>query len=189
MFSRFRRVITYSGSIGVDNALDVLFDAAKLMSDDSDVAFLIVGSGDLLTEYREKHGDMGNLIFAGPVPHGMVQPILRQSAILVFSTHNTPVLQFGQSLNKIIDYMVSGRPIIGVMSGYRTMLNEAGCGVYVEAGDALALSRELKRFVNLPDAELTKIGKKGSDWVAANRSYEVLAKQYGAIVIGSIGSD
>lgn len=187
VFARFRRVITYAGSIGVDNALDVLFESAKQMSDETDVAFLIVGSGDLLAGYREKHRDVANLIFAGPVPHGMVQPILRQSTILFFSTHATPVLQFGQSLNKVIDYMFSARPIIGVMSGYRTMLNEAGCGVYVDAGDSRALTKELRRLVNLSDSELTNLGEKGADWVASNRSYEVLARQYGALVMDSIG--
>ena len=38
------------------------------------------------------------------------------------------IWNYGWTPNKLIDYMISERPIIAAYDGYRSMINEAECG-------------------------------------------------------------
>lgn len=66
-----------------------------------------------------------NLIFAPKVQKQMVQSVLARCDLVYFSVHVSTVWRFGQSLNKVIDYMLSGKPIIASYTGYPSMINEA----------------------------------------------------------------
>lgn len=180
-FPKNKFIVTYVGSIGVDNALDVFFEAARLLQDNSQVVFRVFGKGDLLQRYMSECSDLDNIFFGGAIPAGMVQSVLKRSSLLYFATHPSVVLEYGQSLNKIIDYMYSGRPILASHSGYQSMLNEARCGYFIPANDPDALSTTICNLSNLSHIELTKIGSRGRDWLFENRCYDMLATHYDEI--------
>jgi glycosyltransferase involved in cell wall biosynthesis len=171
-------IICHAGTIGADNALDVFFECAVQMQSNSSVHFLLVGEGYLKNEYQNKYGLLPNLTFAPRVEKNMVQSVLSSVDLLYFAVHKSPVLKYGQSLNKIIDYMLSGKPIVASFSGYPSMINEAECGSYVQAGDVHALKKEIERYASMTSEERQSIGLKGRDWVVANRGFDKLAKQY-----------
>lgn len=171
-------VVTHAGSIGMDNALDVLISAARRLKEDQRFAFFIIGSGAMAPKYRAMCSDLKNVVFSDPVPSRCLQPILRRSTVLYFSAHDSEVLRYGQSLNKLVDYMMSGRPIIGSYSGFPSMINESGCGDFVSAGDSVALADKFKEWANLPVDELTRRGELGRTWIQSNRSYDRLASSY-----------
>ena len=181
-FPKNKFVVTYAGSIGVDNALDVFFEAVRLLQDNPQVVFRVFGKGDLLKRYMAECSDLDNIFFAGDIPAGMVQSVLKKSSIVYFATHPSIVLDYGQSLNKVIDYMYSGRPILASHSGYQSMLNEANCGYFVPADDAYKLSTEITRLSKLSPLELDQIGSRGRDWLFKNRTYETLAANYDEIL-------
>jgi glycosyltransferase involved in cell wall biosynthesis len=81
-------------------------------------------------------------------------------------------------LNKVVDYMYSGRPIVASFTGFPSMVNEAECGVFVPAGGAAALAEQLTRMASWSDDELSRIGLNGRRWLLANRSYRALAEEY-----------
>jgi len=175
-------IVSYVGSVGVDNALDTFFESARILQNNSQIIFLVFGSGDLLENYISECLDLENVFFGGAIPSGMVQSVLEKSSIVYFATHPSIVLDYGQSLNKIIDYMYSGRPILASHSGYQSMLNEANCGYFVPAGDADELSVEITRLSKLSPLELDQIGSRGRDWLFENRTYEILAANYDVIL-------
>tara|TARA_B100000787_G_scaffold170303_1_gene165987 strand:- start:264 stop:1526 length:1263 start_codon:yes stop_codon:yes gene_type:complete len=177
-FPENKFIVTYVGSIGVDNALDVFFETVRLLQDNPQVVFRVFGKGDLLKRYMAECSDLDNIFFGGAIPAGMVQSVLERSSLLYFATHPSVVLEYGQSLNKIIDYMYSGRPILASHSGYQSMLNEAHCGYFIPANDADALSTTLYDLSNLSHLELSEIGSRGRDWLFENRRYETLATHY-----------
>ena len=181
-FTDGKFIVTYVGSIGVDNALDGLFEAARVLKNNSRIVFKIFGSGDLLERYSSECSNLDNVFFGGAIPAGMVQSVLKRSSLLYFATHPTVILDYGQSLNKIIDYMYSGRPILASYSGYQSMLNEARCGYFVPAGDVNELALEITRLSTLSPLELSEIGSRGHDWLLANRTYEILASNYDSIL-------
>ena len=85
-----------------------------------------------------------------------------KSSILYFAAHPTKA-DFGQSLNKIIDYMYSGKPIIASYSGYQSMINEAESGFFVPAGNKESLSRKIVELSKISYNELDEMGKKGKN--------------------------
>jgi glycosyltransferase involved in cell wall biosynthesis len=87
-------------------------------------------------------------------------------------------MRFGQSLNKVIDYMISGRPVLASFTGYPSMVNEAECGSYVPAEDVDALRAEIERYAAMPAEDRERLGASGRDWLLKNRKYETLAQDY-----------
>jgi glycosyltransferase involved in cell wall biosynthesis len=187
IFPKAKFVVTHAGSIGIDNALDTLLTAARLLKDEDGIAFFIVGTGDLAADYKASCADLPRVVFSNPVPNRYVQPVLRRSTALYFAAHPTAVFDYGQSLNKLIDYMYSGRPVLGSYSGLPSMIDEAACGDLVPAGDVQALVRAIRDWAERPSAELDSMGARGRAWVLSNRSYDRLADDYLAL-LGSSSS-
>ena len=175
-------VVAHAGTIGITNALDTFLDCAESLVDNPATHFLVVGDGDLREQYRARYGHLPNLTFAPKVPKQMVQAILAKCDLLYFSVHVSAVWRYGQSLNKVIDYMLAGKPIIASYAGYPSMINEAECGTYIPAGDMAALRAEVLRYSLLPKSEREMIGARGRDWLLAHRNYQALAQNYLAIL-------
>lgn len=171
-------IVTHAGTIGITNALDTLLNCAESMQDDLRVHFLVVGEGDLRAHYQQKYAHLTNLTFAPRVPKQMVQTVLSYCDLLYFSVHVSMVWKYGQSLNKVIDYMLSGKPVVASYTGYPSMINEADCGTYVPAGDVPALRREVLRYAGMEPSQRESIGRRGRDWILSNRRYDTLAKSY-----------
>lgn len=177
-----RFVVAHAGTIGITNALDTFLDCAEAMKADSRIQFLVVGEGDLRAHYQAKYAHLTNLTFAPRVPKQMVQAVLAKCDLLYFSVHVSTVWKFGQSLNKVIDYMLAGKPVVASYTGYPSMINEAQCGTYVPAGDVAALQREVRRYADMAPGERAGIGARGREWILAHRRYETLAREYLAIM-------
>lgn len=171
-------IVTHAGTIGITNALDTLLECAEVMQGEPRIHFLVVGGGDLLGHYRYKYRHLTNLTFAPKVPKQMVQSVLSYSSLLYFAVHFSKVWEYGQSLNKVIDYMLAGKPVVASYTGYPSMINEARCGTYVPAGDVSALVNELRRYSAMAPAQLEELGKRGRDWVLKHRQYRTLAEDY-----------
>jgi len=129
-----RFIVGYAGSVGISNALDVLFQCAQRLESKPKIHFAILGDGEL-------------------------------------------------SLNKLIDYMYAGRPILASYSGHRSMINEAECGSFAPAGDVEALQVEIMKYSEMSKADLDSIGVKGKDWLEKNRPYEVLVKDFLTVLV------
>lgn len=179
---RGKFVIAHVGTIGITNALDTFFECAQAMASDERLHFLIVGEGDLRQHYQEKYGHLKNLTFGPRVPKQAVQSVLERCDLLYFSVHVSKVWKYGQSLNKVIDYMLAGKPVVASYSGYPSMINESGCGTYVASGDVSALQEEIRKYAAMPQNDRDEIGARGKAWLMANRSYHTLALQYLAVM-------
>lgn len=177
-FPNGKFIVAHVGSIGITNALDTFLECAESMHGSSNIHFLVVGDGDLREVYRAKFSHLSNLTFAPRVSKSMVQSVLSKCDLLYFSVHVSKVWQYGQSLNKVIDYMMAGKPIVASYTGYPSMINEANCGSYVPAGDVAALQQEVCRYVKMSAQERQMIGLRGRAWLLENRQYPKLAKDY-----------
>jgi glycosyltransferase involved in cell wall biosynthesis len=176
-------IVAHVGTIGITNALDTLLDCAQVMKHNQKVHFLLVGEGDLRAQYQQKYAHLSNLTFAPRVPKTMVQAVLRRCDLMYFSVHASKVWKFGQSLNKVIDYMLAGKPVVASYSGFPSMINEANCGSFVLAGDVQALRQEFERYLQMPNSLREAIGKRGRAWLLANRQYSKLAQDYQSILL------
>ena len=175
-------IVAHAGAIGITNALDTFLKCAESLADNPNIHFITIGDGDLRAVYLAAYGHLGNLTFAPKVPKQMVQSVLSHCNLLYFSVHVSEVWRYGQSLNKVVDYMLSGKPIVASYTGFPSMINEAGCGTYVPAGDVAALRDEVMRYVAMPKDEREALGSRGRAWILEHRSYAALAKDYLAVM-------
>jgi glycosyltransferase involved in cell wall biosynthesis len=176
-------VIAHVGSIGITNALDTMLECARAMDDESSIHFLVVGDGDLRVYYQQKYASLKNLTFVPPVPKSMVPAILSHCDLLYLSTHPSRVWKFGQSLNKLVDYMLAGKPIVASYTGFQSMINEANCGSFVPAGNVELLCLEFKRYARMPPSVRDEVGGRGRKWLLDNRLYPKLAGDYLKILL------
>lgn len=176
-------IVCHAGTIGATNALDTLIECAKETKAHTDIHFLIVGEGDLRQQYQDVCKDMDNIVFTGPVPKSMVQSVASYCDLLYFSALKSRVWAYGMSLNKVVDYMLAAKPILGSYTGYRSMVEEAGAGTVVPAEDVGALRSEIERYRAMSVDEREQIGARGRDWMLANRTYGTLAEHYLAIAL------
>lgn len=172
-------IIGYVGTIGTTNALDTLFEAIAYVNlVMPNVEFHIVGDGPLLGFYRERYKDCDNIIFTGLLNKEDVFGVMSTFDILYLSTKKSEVWHYGQSLNKLVDYMLAGKPIIASYSGYPSMIDESGCGWFVEAENSKALAEKIVELSAVDREELVSTGIKGRDWILKNRKYSILARNF-----------
>lgn len=175
---RDKFVVCYAGTIGVSNAMETLILCARAMQTRKDIHFLIVGEGYLKDELKQLAKGLDNITFAPGVPKAAVQTILACVDVAYFATHDSRLLRFGQSLNKVIDYMLAAKPVIASYSGYPSMINEAGCGTFVPAEDVEALQAEVERYSSMFPEERALIGARGREWILSNRTVGAVARDY-----------
>jgi len=175
-------LVVHAGAIGITNSLETFLNCAGTFKENSEIKFVVVGDGYLKAEYQKRYQHLTNLIFAPKVPKKMVQSVLQECHLLYFAVPESGVWKYGQSLNKVIDYMLSGKPIVASYSGYESMINEANCGTYIAANNILALRNEIIRYFDLSEIELKETGLRGREWLLNNRSYSSLAKAYSEIM-------
>ena len=171
-------VIGYAGSVGFTNALETLIESAKRLSNDDRFFFLIVGDGDMREKFISEVSGMKNIAFVPKVERHQVQSILQLCDLLYFAVYDSEVWEYGLSLNKLIDYMMASKPVVASYSGYQSMLNEAGSGVFIPSADEKALIDTLNKFADLQREELAPMGRAGREWLINNRNWDVLAQEY-----------
>nr|QLL91156.1 glycosyltransferase WbuB [Plesiomonas shigelloides] len=175
-------IVCHAGSIGADNALETFFSCARMMENRQDIHFLIVGDGYLKEHFKKENADLKNLTFAPRVEKNQVQSVLTRVDVVYFAVNASPLWSYGQSLNKVIDYMLSGKPILASYTGYPSMINEADCGFFVPAEDVAALKDGIERLVNMSLEERSAMGLRGRDWILSNRRFDNLALSYQNII-------
>lgn len=175
-------VIGYAGSIGLSNGLGTLINVIKKLNYDENIYFVIVGDGGLRERYIETLKDCKNVLFINRVERQKVRLVLAKCNLLYFSSLKSKVWDFGWSPNKLIDYMISGKPVLASYSGFPSMVNEAGSGVFVPSEDEVSLIKAIKELASRPASDLIEMGKKGKQWLIENRQWYILADNYLSII-------
>lgn len=171
-------VVGYAGSMGKSNAMSPFIEAIKRMSENKEIYFVIVGDGDLKESYIRELSGLNNVKFGPKIMQSQIPYFLSKCDLLYLSTHDSKIWDYGQSLNKMIDYMMAGKPIIASYSGYESMLNEADCGMFLPTGDVNAIIDSIKMYKNMNPTVRNILGSNGKKWIEENNSYNNIAIKY-----------
>lgn len=107
--------LVYTGSIREANCIDFLLELADAIKNDTRFRIIVYGDGDKLQSLREEKEkrDLQNILFRGRVEKKFIPSILvRGDANLMIGSEGLAVAKYGLSLNKMIEYMASGKPIL-----------------------------------------------------------------------------
>ena len=173
-------VISYTGAIGVANNLQVLLDVAKKLQDKKDIYFRIVGDGaqkEKLEKFVIKE-NLQNVSIENPVPKNEVTNILENSDVLFLSLIDSPLYRFGISLNKLFDYMASGRVIVFAGNSKNNPIKDAHAGYSIVPDDSEELEKTILEIYSLSQENRNEIGTKIREYAENNYSIEILVNKF-----------
>lgn len=147
-------VVSFAGAMGFAQGLSDILLAADQLRHRENLLFLMVGDGAFrkdLVELRE-HLGLPNLRFLPPQPAHDYVDLLRASDVSLVPLNAglaTPVVP-----GKLQSIMAAGRPVIQYSdpaSDGRRIIEQARCGIFVEARDPKGLSSAIARLHDNPD--------------------------------------
>ena len=172
-------IVGYIGNIVTAYNLDMLIRCACLLNEQhTDIHFLVLGDGTYKLTLMEKAKDLQNITFIPRIPKAEVQDFLSYCHITTNFFLPEKTFRFGISPQKLVDYMYASRPVLMSFTGYRSLVEEADCGLTVPADDVTAFNRELLYLKALPVAELTAMGARGKEFLINRLAWSTLAGQY-----------
>ena len=178
-----RFLVCYSGAHGVANDLMTLISAAEGMADEP-VSFLLVGKGPekkkLQAEVQRRN--LNNVYFLPPVPKELIPALLMKMDILYIGLKKEPLFRFGVSPNKVMDYMMAGKPIVYAVKSSNNPVSESECGVCIPSSDPLALQQGVASLLALSPSQRLAMGIKGTHYVLERHTYDQLSRKFISIM-------
>jgi glycosyltransferase involved in cell wall biosynthesis len=171
-------VLGYAGTHGLANALDVLLDASRPLK--GQVELVLVGTGperDRLMR-RVSAENLSNVTMLPSVPKAAMPALLDAMDIAFIGWHPNPLYRFGISPNKLMDYMMAGKPVLHSVAAGNDPVTEVGCGITVAPSDHAAIAKSALALAAMTSEEKQAMGQKGEDFIRAERTYKVLAQQF-----------
>jgi glycosyltransferase involved in cell wall biosynthesis len=170
--------VTYVGAHGTANALSVVLEAAEAIQSQGvqGIRIVLIGDGPEKPKLIKLSREMGlrNVEFRPPVSKLGVPGVLRQAGALIVAVE-PGFLSYGGSLNKLSDYMASGRPVVFSGGAQDNPIECARCGLVVEAQDPQALAEAIIRLFEMSDEERDAMGERGRAYVEAHYDVAKLA--------------
>jgi glycosyltransferase involved in cell wall biosynthesis len=183
--SRNHFLIGYAGSHGKANSLDTVLHAASRLRE-RPITFVFVGEGPEKTNLKElsRTLELDNVLFLPWLPRACVPEFLRRMDCLAIAWRRTWIYRLGVSPNKLMDYMLAGRPIIQAIDASNDMVLESASGITVPAEDPDALAKAILQMVIQSPTRAQEMGRNGRRYVEERHDIKKLARQF----IGVIGS-
>ena len=172
-------LVCYAGAHGLANALDSFLDAAKMYSGPP-ARFILVGGGPEKARLEARIRDEGisRALSLPAVPKAAVPALLARMDILYIGLQRQSLFRFGISPNKLIDYMMAGKPVVQAVEAGNDMTAQAGCGISVRPEDPGAIVQSVRDLAERSSAERQALGARGRAYVLANHEYKVLAERF-----------
>jgi glycosyltransferase involved in cell wall biosynthesis len=169
-------VVGYFGTLGMAHHLETLMEAARLLRDDPNIAFLIVGDGaerTRLERLRDTYG-LDKVIMLGQQPKERM-PVLWGLCDAALAHMRKSLLFTTMIPSKMFEALAMERPIIlGFEGESREIVEEAGCGLGFEPENSQALAAAVRRLA--ADPELAReMGQRGRDLVRERYDRKKLA--------------
>jgi glycosyltransferase involved in cell wall biosynthesis len=177
-----RRVITYLGTLGRARKIDFLFEVLAIVKRRfPDVLLVLAGDADdpadrkWLEQRAAELGVADELVWTGWLPKQDGWRFVRACEVAVSPIPPSPELDCG-SPTKVVEYMALGVPTVGNdQPDQARMMRESGAGLCVPYS-AEAFADAIMKLLEAP-AEAARMATLGPGYVAAHRSYSVIAEE------------
>lgn len=173
-------VIMYAGGHAISNALDFFLDAMKSLKHYNNIVAVMIGNGQekKRLEQRVKDENINNVIMLSPVPKKEIPSVLALADSLYIGWKKNPLYRFGICPNKLLDYMMSGKPIIHSVAAPNNWVKDGNCGISIEAENSEALADAIKQMSEMTEEERDNLGANGKTFCENNFNYKDLASRF-----------
>lgn len=171
-------IVLYAGAHGISNDLGVVLRAAAITRGEPEIAYVFVGDGkekdNLIRQAVDEN--LPNAVFTPSVAKEEMNKVLAAADVCVAILK--PIEMYKTTYpNKVFDYMAAGKPVLLLIDGViRQVVEKAGCGIFIEPGNAQSLARQISILHKQPQ-EIQHMGSSGRSYVADHFSRALLAEK------------
>lgn len=182
-------IVMHAGNMGAKQQLQNVLDAARELTPQSGIAFVLAGEGSEKPGLMERaqRSDLRNVYFLPLVPRQELPHLMATADLLVLNQH--PEMVEGVIPSKLLTYMAAGRPVVVAAhpdSEAARQVRAAGCGILVEPNQPVALARAVMQLAHDPAARV-RFGQQGQSFVVKHFSREHLLRAYESELLSVIG--
>lgn len=172
-------LVGYTGAHGLANALDTFIEAAHLLREQP-ITFVLVGQGPEQNRLREKAVALGleNVVLLPAIQKNSIPALLSEMDAFYIGLKSESLFRFGISPNKMMDYMMAGKPIINAIAAGNDPVAESGCGISVIPESPTATAEAILQLFKLGTREREAMGMKGREYVLKYHDYAQLAWRF-----------
>lgn len=173
-------IVMFAGNIGEAQDFVNVMNAAKLLKENEKIKFVILGNGrkkQWVENFITQNGLEKSVFCLGRHPLNSMPSFFERADVMLVSLKDETIFNLTLPA-KTQAYMISGKPIIGMMNGEgMNLINETKCGFCVNAGDYQGLSRNIKSLSEMNSHELKSLGENGKRFALANFDKSILLDQ------------
>ena len=179
MIPQNKFIVGYAGTIGFANAMEYFIEASKLLIENKNIHFLMVGGGVLVNDLKTKLIDgQENITFIPKIPKSQMQTMLSYFDVCYLSRYNSKLYDYGVSYNKYFDYMLAKKIILESSNHIKDQVEESGCGVIVEPENSEAIVKGILDIHRMTKEKRSELGLKGYEYVLKHHNFEYLSNLY-----------
>ena len=159
-----KKIFLFTGNVGEAQDLKKVINGFLKSNRLDDIAFLIIGDGRYkksIESFLLENGINEQVCCLGYYPSEYMQYFYQLSDFLVISLQDKHIYALTLP-GKIQNYMQSGKPIIGMISGEASnIIREANCGFCAPAGNEEEFAYLVNTCLSLEEDDIEKLGENG----------------------------
>lgn len=171
--------IVFAGNLGTVQALDSVLDAAERLRAQTDIRWVLVGSGGRSAWLQAEIARRGlhNVSLPGRFAPEAMPGILAQASVLLVSLVRSPIMS--QTVpSKVQAYLAAGRPVLAALDGEGArVVQEAQAGLACPAEDAQALAAAVLQLRACSAQQRELMGEAGRRYYLQQFEPTLLAKR------------
>lgn len=176
--------VMFAGVIGRAQGLDTVIEAARVLKDDTEVQFVLLGSGVETARLRalaDEHG-LTNVRFIDRQPESRMPAFFAHASALLVHLRRDPVFRLTIP-HKVFAYMASGRPVLAAVNeDTADVVTAAGAGVACDPESPVELAAAVRRLRNMSQEERDRFGENGRRAACRDYSAAVLTAKVGDVL-------
>lgn len=160
-------ICLYLGAHNLYNALDTIVEAARLLKENQEIVFVLIGGGDKKKQLQQlaKDYDLMNILFLPPVSRREAPTWLQIADIFLLLNIKGEFFKMNLQ-NKFFDYLASSKPIIFAGMGETAeIISVSNSGKVIEAENAQEMANAILELKSLPENERIRMGANGRTYV------------------------
>ncbi|SUY45808.1 WblI protein [Clostridium putrefaciens] len=149
--------VVYAGSIRQANNVKKIVDVADTIkkNGNTNIRFLIYGDGsdkEVLEKYCMEN-DIDNIVFKGQLEKDKIPYILSKCDLNIMHFSQSSLKKYGSSMNKMFDYLASGKPSISDCEFGYDIFNKYQGGISLDNANSEVLAENIIKFYNMSKEE------------------------------------
>jgi glycosyltransferase involved in cell wall biosynthesis len=171
--------IWYCGAHRPTNKLHMVLDGVEDMvkrPNTDHIRFHFIGDGPKKPGLIKRAQEQGlPITFYDPVPKEQVFDIIRKADAYIGVVYTKLLQEFGQSLNKLAEYLALGRPTIMLINAFNDPVAEYQAGVSVNSDNPSELAEAMIELSKTPHQERVEMGRRGHEFAHQFHNFDRLS--------------